>query len=751
MPEMIGGRAVFSEGENSRFAVDLKSLVCDLWPELGSPQTDPALQENECGISESVVFCDRWGVTLHLWTEIGGSVHVRVRIASPQKLTPSEAYLRLLRTLKSVWSPDAEEDDQIGQAFYFEREMEPSDLNGIRKGHFREQVLALRAFADAVCPLVVTGFDLTALRSAYAKHEGVLELVAPWQPPEGVPIPDELTSWGDATAELLLSGANIGLVAETEAERAFALTLIGQSLQKFGSSLGQLKPPAIDGQKLAVLAGQAPGRVAVSARALRTGANPYELANEVASLLDNLACSGTPVLFFGAHAELQAVFHGGQGGENDPLRPAVCRLPEIGLETLAAFVADQMLMGAGVANGAVAATVRRDVLRVLEPTSSGQAARSHLTTVTRRVLLGNLQSAIPGTAERFAHDIDARTETFGGLSARPRASRRVEVQQHFQERVTDPELLGKLSSHLLGQDGALREFVGTLVKEVLTRPSHQPWRLALQGTPGVGKSDSLALLADWLGLPYVVIDAASLPDIHTAMAQLLGSGRGIVGSYQAGRLETMAKHYRGVVAEIADLDHAHASVRSSLGDLFLQLLETGEAQAATGGTFSCANVLFAFTLNLPEGKDERIYQRVGFGGEPSEREIRHEVRKEITKMVSGAFLSRIGDPILFKPLSAETRTEIVARALKSNVKTALARVGASCVNVEVSSCAAVRIVAPLDGSARTMGARGLVELARGEAARMVLDAKRNGLLDGPVSVRVLGGQDGQAVLEVTHV
>ena len=114
-----------------------------------------------------------------------------------------------------------------------------------------------------------------------------------------------------------------------------------------------------------------------------------------------------------------------------------------------------------------------------------------------------------------------------------------------------------------------------------------------------------------------------------ASAQLLGSGRGIVGSYRAGRLEEAAHHHGGVLVEVSDIDHAPPGVRSFLADLFLQVLETGEAQSGAGAIFSCASVVFAFTLNLPGGGDEAVRRRLGFGDAPS-REVCTERRPRTT-------------------------------------------------------------------------------------------------------------------------
>gem|GEM_PF-3002385 len=101
------------------------------------------------------------------------------------------------------------------------------------------------------------------------------------------------------------------------------------------------------------------------------------------------------------------------------------------------------------------------------------------------------------------------------------------------------------AGHIVGQDRALKQLVHRLQTECLTRPAHQPVTYCAQGTPGTGKSQSAVLIAWRLNVPFVNIDAASMPDFSTACSQLLGAGRGIVMSHQPGRIEQVANHHCG--------------------------------------------------------------------------------------------------------------------------------------------------------------------------------------------------------------
>jgi ATP-dependent Clp protease ATP-binding subunit ClpA len=237
-----------------------------------------------------------------------------------------------------------------------------------------------------------------------------------------------------------------------------------------------------------------------------------------------------------------------------------------------------------------------------------------------------------------------------------------------------------------------------------------------------------------------------MPSSHTAAAQLLGSGRGIVGSHQSGRLEQAAKHHAGAVIEVSDLDHAVPEVRAAMADLFLQVLETGEAQSATGAMFSCAGLIFAFTMNLPGGLDEKVHRGIGFQNKPDAGEVRQRVVSELKIMLSGAFLSRVGTPILFKPLEGEALAAILSRALQKAILAAARRLHLDIQEVVLGPTTASLVLASLNTSVAAFGARTVLEHGRALAARAILDLKRRGGdLSGKV-VEVLATSAGELIL-----
>ncbi|MBN1894354.1 ATP-dependent Clp protease ATP-binding subunit, partial [bacterium] len=460
---------------------------------------------------------------------------------------------------------------------------------------------------------------------------------------------------------------------------------------------------------------------------LSFGTNVYEMANEIQTLLHVLSSSRKSVIFTGTYPQLQSVFHGGQGGSSDPMMPVVRHTPAMQMDPLIRFIISRN----GRKSGGLSKSQEQDLFGLVQGSLSAVPRENRMRVlpalVNREIhrVLSSGNAAVKATGQ-YALSINGLAETLSGLSDKPRVGRFPHVQSHFTRVLTDPGLEDHLTERLLAQDEAISRLVSRLRMECLTRPPHQPLRYCSQGTPATGKSESAILLAGRLGVPYINIDAASIPDFYTASAQLLGSGRGIVGSYQSGRLEQAAKHHSGALVEVSDLDHAPAQVRSALADLFLQVLETGEAQSAAGAMFSCANIIFAFTINLPNGMDETVRKRFGFQEGPTERDIRRSVTSEIKTLFSSAFLSRIGTPILFKPLDGEALAVIVDRAVRASVLSAASRLDWEMAEVMVEKGVGKAVVDNIEANILAFGARGLLEEARTLAAEALMELQKKG-------------------------
>ncbi len=557
------------------------------------------------------------------------------------------------------------------------------------------------------------------LRKRYQQVSDIVEPVVPWG--DGLFEFPKVQMWTASILELMTGMHSLAMPFPFPVLESFWLSSLAHQALQVNSTIGRLVLPSINGKALLETARKAPGPFAVPAVRLSLGTNAYELANEVQAMIASLSSNNVTLIFTGTSEQLRAVFHGGQGGMSDPLSPIVCSIPEIPIEVLTRFAVHSSAVPSGGINAISLQRLTEQTLLALKPYSFNEQQRI-VATVANHAVSGWIKGSSAGSAtSEFAGKVSGISETLSGLSSKPRASRTPAVQERYTKVLAEGDLSSFLKEHLLAQDRALDQLAAHLRMEVLTRPMHQPIRYCAQGTPATGKSESAVLLAGKLDVPYINVDAASIPDYYSAAAQLLGSGRGIVGSYQSGRLEQAAKHHTGAVIEISDLDHANERVRSGLADLFLQVLETGEAQSAAGSMFSCANLIFAFTMNLPDGMDEDLRKEFGFGKGPSERVLRSHVMSEIKKMLSGAFLSRAGTPILFAPLTGPAIEIILERAIRTAVVAAADRLHLNVTKVEVKEGTGAVVRDHMDVNLCAFGARSLLEFGRSLAAQALMD------------------------------
>ena len=601
-----------------------------------------------------------------------------------------------------------------------------SPISYTRSSVISQELERIEQFARGLQAYLPAHIKDNDMEKKYESFKGTLAPVYPWKaenPGDG----EALRLWAAEVLDVLLGSASVAITATHSIALNLAGSVLAEAMQNSGFALGTVIAPAVPGKSLVEIATAAPGYVMAHANRLSLGTGVYELGNEMRSLLVALTDMDRPVVFAGAYHQLQSLFHGGQGGEANPLLPVICRVPDVSLDALVRF----SVHTAGRLAGGISIAAERDLSSLLSTSLQGISPNDRqrvLPAAAKRIVKYWTSGQLNGKTDihGYAAKMSRFSETLSGLCVSPRSLRSAEVQERFIKVLTGPELLPFLKSRLLGQDAALEQLVLRLSTECLTRPLHQPLCYCAQGTPGTGKSESTALLAERLGVPLVHIDAASIPDYYTGAAQLLGSGRGIVGSYQSGRLEQAAKHHAGVVIEVSDLDHANPSARSYLADLFLQVLEVGEATSAVGATFSCANAIFAFTLNLPNGMDELVRREIGFENAPT-RNIAGKVAAEIKGMLSSAFLSRVGRPILFDPLSGEILGRIIELAIAGSIPTAAERLGQPIAGIEILPGTGTKLMASLNSSIISFGARLLIQEGRFRAGDALSKLSRSGV------------------------
>ncbi len=112
------------------------------------------------------------------------------------------------------------------------------------------------------------------------------------------------------------------------------------------------------------------------------------------------------------------------------------------------------------------------------------------------------------------------------------------------------------------------------------------------------------------------------------------------------------------------------------------------------------------------GTDERINRGIGFSGLRSRKDVQSHVETEIKLLFSNAFLSRIGRPILFSPLSGSELGMIAEREIERALCRGITVLKTSCNGVKLEQGLGARIVSSLEAGLMSHGARIVAEQAR---------------------------------------
>jgi len=393
---------------------------------------------------------------------------------------------------------------------------------------------------------------------------------------------------------------------------------------------------------------------------LRPRMSVYEQGRELEAALRELAAHGLAALTFGTREDLEATFGVGQGRNHTPLFPTIHTLPEARYPDLArAALAGRCV---GLSRADVDSLVRLVVHAVEEhPAGNEQLLQPLANLAAER---GPNHPDLPRELASLAQDLAGRRDTFGTCEEAPASPRQPDVCRLLRRRLGGPELENLLRVRILGQDDAISELTKRIWQEAICRPGTEPLRLMLAGPVGTGKSIAAKRIAQVLGWPYHYIDAASFDSEHAVMTSLAGASPGIVNSYNDGVLAKISR--RPSVVEVADLDHAQPAVRGALCEFFLRALQEGTLQTGSGMIVrTLPSVIFIFTSNIAYGA-RKASSSFGFG-HLSRRDIRQRVVANTLDCLGHAFMSRVGEPILFDEFTRQAALKLVEMEIQTLV------------------------------------------------------------------------------------
>ena len=212
-----------------------------------------------------------------------------------------------------------------------------------------------------------------------------------------------------------------------------------------------------------------------------------------------------------------------------------------------------------------------------------------------------------------------------------------------------------LHNRVIGQDEGVQ-----LVSEAILRaragikdPRRPVGSFLFLGPTGVGKTELAKTLAETLfdsEGALVRLDMSEYMEKHS-VARLVGAPPGYVGYDEGGQLTEAVRRKPYAVVLFDEIEKAHPDVFNIL----LQVLDDGRITDSQGRTVDFKNTVIILTSNIGSR-----YLLEGVTGDTIPETVRESVMMELRKAFRPEFLNRIDETVLFKPLTLEEITRIVA-------------------------------------------------------------------------------------------
>ena len=212
-----------------------------------------------------------------------------------------------------------------------------------------------------------------------------------------------------------------------------------------------------------------------------------------------------------------------------------------------------------------------------------------------------------------------------------------------------------LHERVIGQDEAV-----TAVSEAILRaragikdPTRPIGAFLFLGPTGVGKTELVKALSTTLfdsEENMTRIDMSEYMEKHS-VARLIGAPPGYVGYEEGGQLTESVRRKPYSVILFDEVEKAHPDVFN----VMLQIMDDGRITDAQGHTVDFKNTIIILTSNI--GSD---HLQNGLTNGKISTAARESIMAELRGIFRPEFLNRLDDTVLFKPLSLDEITSIVA-------------------------------------------------------------------------------------------
>jgi len=289
----------------------------------------------------------------------------------------------------------------------------------------------------------------------------------------------------------------------------------------------------------------------------------------------------------------------------------------------------------------------------------------------------------------------------------------------------------RLGQRVVGQDQAVKAVADAVRRSRAgLQDEQQPLGSFLfLGPTGVGKTELCKALADILfddKQALVRLDMSEYMERHS-VSRLVGAPPGYVGYEDGGTLTEAVRRRPHCVILLDELEKAHADVFNIL----LQVLDDGRLTDSHGRTVDFRNTLIVMTSNCGSQLVRKISEEGG-----TEEELQEAVDATLQLRFLPELLNRIGDTIVFQPLTKEQ--------LESIVEIQLGRLAGRLASDSIELLVDPEVVRRLaaEGYDPVYGARPVQRLIRRRLENPLASEILKGNLAGAGSVRVLPSERG---------
>lgn len=227
----------------------------------------------------------------------------------------------------------------------------------------------------------------------------------------------------------------------------------------------------------------------------------------------------------------------------------------------------------------------------------------------------------------------------------------------------------RLRKRILGQEEAIKSLAAVMVRHCARRRPARPAVVFAVGPSGVGKTRTAEIMAQVLrefdsenkGYQFLRLDMTEYQEAHR-VSQLIGAPQGYIGHGEGSQLCDALRANPRTIVLFDEIEKAHPAILRVL----MNAMDAGRLSTASrsgnGREIDCRHAVFMFTSNL-DAKEilDELESRNAFGNRAVEDEVCR--RRLHASGIAPEIVGRIGRFLVYRPLSDETRAEIMALAI----------------------------------------------------------------------------------------